>query len=320
MARTLNGPRIGRTDILIVLVVVLWAVNLSVIKIGLRTLSPHAFNAIRLGLASLAYAAVLFTRRGRAGFARKGDGWKAAALGLLGITLYQVFFIKAVNMMPASTASVFMGTSPIFIALLATVLAEERIPPAGWVGIAISFGGFLLVVAGENGGLVFTWDAWRGAILILLANVCWAAYTVFARPILDRNSPFRMAAVGTIFGTAVYLPFAAGDLARVDWGRISWPAWGAILYAGLVAIFLCFIVWYASVKAVGSAKTGVYSNLTPILAIFFAGLVLGERLAAIQAVGAAVTLAGVYLTRSGYRFFERKGGLPAAADETRRPG
>jgi drug/metabolite transporter (DMT)-like permease len=117
-----------------------------------------------------------------------------------------------------------------------------------------------------------------------------------------------MAAIGSIVGTAVYLPFAAADLARVDWARIPWAGWGAILYAGLVAIFLCFIIWYASVKAVGSAKTGVYSNLTPILAIFIAGLVLGERLAAVQAVGAAVTLAGVYLTRSGYRFFERKRG------------
>jgi len=312
MARAMNGPRMGRTDVLIVLVIVLWAVNLSIIKIGLRAFSPHAFNAIRLTLAALAYGALLAIQGRRHRLARKGDGWKSAALGLLGITLYQVFFIKAVNLMPASTASVFMGTSPIFIALLATVFAEERIPPAGWVGIGVSFAGFLLVVAGENGGLVFTWGAWRGALLILLANVCWAAYTVFARPVLERNSPFRMAAVGTIAGTAVYLPFAAGDLARVDWARIPWAGWGAILYAGLVAIFLCFIIWYASVKAVGSAKTGVYSNLTPILAIFFAGLVLGERLAAIQAVGAAVTLAGVYLTRSGYRFFEKRTGPRAA--------
>jgi drug/metabolite transporter (DMT)-like permease len=315
MARPLNGPRIGRTDILIVLVILLWAVNLSVIKIGLRALSPHAFNAIRLSLASLAYAAVLFARRGSPRLARKGDGWKAAGLGLLGITFYQVFFIKAVSVMPASTASVFMGTSPIFIALLATAVAEERISAAGWVGIVISFAGFLLVVAGDNGGLVFTWDAWRGAVLLLLANVCWAGYTVFSKPVLERNSAFRLAAVGTIAGTAVYLPFAVGDLARVEWTRIPWQSWGAIFYAGLVAIFLCFVIWYESVKEVGSAKTGVYSNLTPILAIFFAGLVLGERLAAIQAVGAAVTLAGVYLTRSGYRFFERKDARPAAVDE-----
>lgn len=306
MARPLNGPRMGRTDVLIILVIVLWAVNLSVIKIGLRALSPHAFNAIRLSLAALAYGAVLVARRGKGGLARKGDGWKAAGLGLLGITFYQVFFIKAVSMMPASTASIFMGASPVFIALLATAVGEERIPPAGWVGIAISSCGFLLVVAGENGGLAFTWDAWRGVLMILLANVCWAAYTVFSKPVLDRNSAFRLSAVGTIAGTAVYLPFAAGDLLRVDWGGIPWQGWGAIGYAGLVAIFLCFIIWYESVKEVGAAKTGVYSNLTPILAIFFAGLVLGERLSAIQAAGAAVTLAGVYLTRSGYRFFERK--------------
>jgi drug/metabolite transporter (DMT)-like permease len=47
------------------------------------------------------------------------------------------------------------------------------------------------------------------------------------------------------------------------------------------------------------------------LAIFIAGLVLGERLKTVQAVGAAVTLAGVYLTRSGYRFFEKKRDRPA---------
>jgi drug/metabolite transporter (DMT)-like permease len=319
MARPLNGSRIGRTDLLILLVIVLWAVNLSVIKIGLRSLSPHGFNAIRLGLAALAYAAILIARPRARRLAKKGDGWKAAGLGLLGITFYQVFFIKAVSIMDASTASIVMGTSPIFIALLATAVGEERISIAGWTGIGISFAGFLLVVAGENGGLVFTWEAWRGAVLILLANISWAGYTVFSKPVLDRNSAFRLAAVGTIAGTLVYLPFAARDLAKVAWAQISWQAWGAILYSGLVAIFLCFVIWYESVKEVGSAKTGVYSNLSPILTIFFASLVLGERLAAVQAVGAAITLAGVYLTRSGYRFFERKTKPQPGTDTRRRP-
>ena len=97
MARPLNGSRMGRTDLLLLLVIVLWAVNLSVIKIGLRSLSPHGFNAIRLGLAALAYAAVLIARPRAHRLVKKGDGWKAAGLGLLGITFYQVFFIKAVS-------------------------------------------------------------------------------------------------------------------------------------------------------------------------------------------------------------------------------
>jgi drug/metabolite transporter (DMT)-like permease len=112
--------------------------------------------------------------------------------------------------------------------------------------------------------------------------------------------------VGTAAGTALYLPFSVRDVASISWHRISWAGWGAILYSGLIAIFLCFIIWYDSVQKVGSAKTGVYSNLTPIVAVAFAGLFLGERFTTAEAAGSAVVLAGVYLARSGYRFFERR--------------
>jgi len=301
-----NGPRIGRTDLLMLMTIMLWAVNLSVIKIGLRIFSPDAFNAVRLALASAAYVAVLAFLPGGGRFARKGDGWKAAGLGLLGITGYQLFFIQGINVMNASSASIVMGTSPIFIALLSTALRQERICWAGWMGIGFSIVGFVLVVSGDNGGLALSWDALRGAVLILLANACWAGYTVFSKPLLARNDAFRMAAVGTIAGTALYLPFTVPELLATDWSQVTWGGWGAIAYSGLVAIFLCFVIWYESVRKVGSTKTGIYGNLTPVFAILFAGIVLGERLAGFQIAGAALTLFGVYLTRSGYRFFERR--------------
>jgi drug/metabolite transporter (DMT)-like permease len=112
--------------------------------------------------------------------------------------------------------------------------------------------------------------------------------------------------LGTAAGTLLYLPFTLREVAAVDWRRISWAGWGAVLYSGLVAIVLCFVIWYDSVRKVGSSKTGIYGNLTPIFAVVFAGLFLGERLSAFEAVGSVVVLAGVYLARSGYRFFERR--------------
>jgi drug/metabolite transporter (DMT)-like permease len=300
-----NGPRIGKTDLLMLMTVLLWAVNLSMIKIGLREFSPHAFNAVRLTVASLAYLVVFAVGRRRFALA-KGDGWKAVGLGVLGITAYQLFFIEAISQTNASTASVIMATSPIFIALLSTALGQERVSWASWLGIIVSFAGFIFVVAGDHAGRTLSWNGMRGVTLIILANVCWAAYTVFAKPVLERNSPFGLAAVGTAAGTALYLPFAARDAAAIAWHRISWAGWGAILFSGLVAIFLCFFIWYDSVQKVGSAKTGVYSNLTPIFAVAFAGLFLGERFTVVEAVGSAVVLAGVYLARSGYRLFERR--------------
>ncbi len=304
-----NGSRVGTTDLLMFLTVLFWAVNLSVLKIGLRSLSPHAFNGIRLSLAALVYLVLFALGRKRFALAR-GDGWKAVGLGLLGITAYQLFFIQAINQTNASLASIILATSPIFIALLATALGQERISLAAWLGIAVSVGGLVFVFARQNGGHGLAWgDGTRGAVLLLAGNACWAAYTVLSKPVLDRNPPFGLAALGTAAGTALYLPFAWRDMAAVDWRRIPWAGWGAILYSGLIAIVLCFFIWYDSVRKVGSSKTGVYGYLTPILAVIFAGLFLGERLTAAEAAGSAVVLLGVYLTRSGYRFFERR---PAA--------
>ncbi len=300
-----NGPKIGRTDLLMLMTVLFWAVNLSVIKIGLRQLSPPAFNAIRLTIAALVYLLLLALRRDTRPL-WKGDGWRAVGLGILGITAYQLFFIQAISRTQASTASVILATSPIFIALLATALRQERLHWAAWLGIVISTAGFLIVVSGENGGAALTWSNLRGTLLMLLANACWAAYTVFSKPVLERVAPLKLAALGTAAGTLLYLPFTVRAVASVEWRRLSLVTWGAVLYSGLVAIVLCFVVWYSSLQKVGSAKTGVYSNMTPIFACAFAAAFLGERISAVEAAGSAVVLAGVYLTRSGYRFFERK--------------
>lgn len=302
--RNTNSTKFRSSDLAMLLVVFAWGINLTVLKVGLRDIDPHAFNSVRLTLASLAYLVVLAVRPS-AVRALKRDIWKIAGLGLLGITAYQVFFIKAISIMNASAAAVVMGTSPIFIALLSTAVGQEKIHWAGWLGILLSFAGFFLVVSGQNGGGSLTWNASQGAVLILLANACWAGYTVFARPILERHRPFQVSAMATVLGTAVYLPFGLPGLSRLAWESVTALGWGAIAYSGLVAITLCFALWYVSLKAVGSAKTGIYGNLMPIVAVVFAAIVLGDRLTSLQVLGAAVTLTGVYLTRSGYRFFVR---------------
>jgi drug/metabolite transporter (DMT)-like permease len=305
MAEPRNNARIGKTDLLMVLTILLWAVNLSIIKMGLREFSAHAFNGVRLGLAALVYLVVLATR-GRKALPPKGDGWPTLLLGLFGITIYQIFFIRAISLTSASTTSIIMATTPVFIALLSSAVGQERISWAGWLGIGISFAGFILVVYNQNGGFAFTWQGIQGAVLILLSNLSWAAYTVISKPLLNRASAFDLTALATSMGTLIYLPYTLPELRRVAWSQITWRGWGAVLYSGLVAIVLCFVLWSYSVQKVGSSKTGIYGNLTPVFATAFAAVALSERISRFQAAGALLILGGVFLTRSGYRFFVRR--------------
>ncbi len=305
MSRFESSDRIGQSDLLVVLTIFLWAVNISVIKIGLREFSPHGFNAVRLSLASAVYLILLAGSRRELRLSR-GDRWRTVILGLLGITIYQIFFIRGISLSSASMGSMIMATTPILIALISSAVKQERISWAGWLGIFISFGGFLLVVSNQDRGFTLSWESLRGSVLILLANACWAGYTVVSKSVLQRISPFQLAAAGTSLGTLFYLPYSLPSVKSIPWKQISWQGWGAVLYSSLISIVLCFALWYYSVKKVGSTKTGIYGSLLPVFATAVAIAVLGERIKLLQVGGAFLILGGVYLTRSGYRFFSNK--------------
>ncbi|HEX2695159.1 MAG TPA: DMT family transporter [Acidobacteriota bacterium] len=299
-----NSVRFGATDAAMLLTTLIWAVNFSVVKYGIRIFPPHGFNGVRMTLASLIYLVVWALLRD--GFSlRKGDLWKAAGLGLLGTTGYQFFFIQGLRATTASTTSMIAPMTPVFIAMLSHFLGYERVHLAAWVGIAVSFTGFYLLLTGQAGPLTLNSATVRANLLILAANLMWALYTVFSRPLLARIPPLRLAILTTSFGTLFYLPLAAGGIADIRLGRIPAPAWGAVFFSGVLAIVVGYAVYYSSVRKVGNTKTAIYSNLNPVFATIFAVLFLAERVTPLQVGGGLVIFLGVYLTRSGYRYFKR---------------
>ena len=77
--------------------------------------------------------------------------------------------------------------------------------------------------------------------------------------------------------------------------------WIKLVYSSLFAICVAYTIWYAAVREIGSARTSVYSNLLPIVAMVTAYLWIGEPLGWAKLIGAAAVLAGVALTRLGHR-------------------
>jgi drug/metabolite transporter (DMT)-like permease len=299
-----NSTRFGATDLFMLIAVLLWALNFSFIKIALRQFSPHGFNGPRLALASILLLGFLWWKEGEILPAR-GDLWKIAALGLVGNTFYQVLFINGISLTTASSTSLIMTITPILIALMSAAFIRERIHWAGWLGIFISFFGLYYVLFGRVSSSALAGQSLKGDLMILLGNLCWASYTVFSKPLLERMSPLKLTSLTLASGTLFYLPFAGGDMLRQPWGSISGESWAAFLYSSILAIALSYVIWYSSVRRVGNTKTGIYNNITPVLTVFFAHLFLGENITLGQMAGAVTILLGFYLTRSGYRWFER---------------
>ncbi len=290
----------GMEDVAMLGVVLVWGMNFPIVKYALNEMRPLTFNGLRFLLSSLLTTALvlLIYRELRV---RRRDLPMLFLTGLIGNTFYQILFIKGLALTRAGNSSLLVATNPIFIALLSAALGMERVTRRMWSGILLSFVGIGIVIAYSGKGLGVQSSTLLGDGLTLLAAICWAVYAVLSRPLLRRYAPAQLSALTMLLGTPFILLAAIPDLRAQDWGAISWRGWAGLAYSFILSISGAYILYYQAVRAMGNARTAVYGNLVPVVAVVVAAVALGERIAPLQLVGAAVVLLGIYLARSGRR-------------------
>lgn len=279
----------------LLLLVVLWALNFSVIKIGLATFPPHGFNALRFPLAALLMGAALLAT-GRLDLPARSDVLRIVLLGVVGNLAYQLLFISGMALSRAGNASVLLTTSPIFTAMLSAWLGHERVRPLAWAGIAAAALGIVMVIGSGADGFRFGTETLVGDLLLVAAAAVWSLYTVGARNPIRRYGSVRITAWTLWVGAVLLVLVGVPDLARLD-AAISPGAWSAVLYAGFLGLGLSYLLWYRGVKVLGNTRTSAFGNLVPILAILIAWPMLGEVPNVWQLVGAVVIIAGIHLVR-----------------------
>jgi drug/metabolite transporter (DMT)-like permease len=276
---------------------VVWGVNYAVIKAALLQFQPMAFNGVRFALATVTIGLLLRHRGTSLRMPREGL-WRLALLGVLGNAVYQLLFIEGISRTSAANASLIMASSPMLVALLATALGRETLRRRGWLGVMLAVAGLTLVLSVQNlDG--FTRVGLSGDLLVLAAATTWALYTVLASNVMARTSSLSATMVTFLSGTPVLLLMAVPSLVSQDWRRIGAMGWLGVAFSGIVAIGLGYLAWNTGLGAVGSTRTVVYSNLTPVVAAALAWATLGERWTFSQAAGAVVVLVGIALTRRG---------------------
>ena len=297
----------------------IWCTTYSIVKAAFDEIDPQAFNAVRMAIASAIFLAIIVGIRrmpATAGDA-PADGADALAsilhtpaaitrsdwlglfgLGIVGHLLYQYFFIGGLARTSVANSSLMLAATPVVIALVSAVLGQDRVGRLHWLGAALSMAGIYVVV---GHGAAFDPESLAGDVMMFGAVCCWAIYTIGARHLMMRHSPVGVTGISMAIGTLFYVPLAWRHLRAVEWPNVSLGAWLAVLYSALFALCVAYTIWYAAVRQIGSARTSVYSNLVPLVAMVTAVVFLGEPLSPSKIVGAGAVLIGVALTRVGRR-------------------
>lgn len=295
-------PRLSQTRAYVALFLIasLWGTFPATSKLALADIPPTLMTTIRCAIAAT-FLSVLVLRSGfDAGRELTADAVRAFfVLGIAGFVVSTQITYWGIYTTTAANAAILQATAPVMVALGARAYLGERMRGRQRLGVAISMLGVLLVVTEGRLAELAPSELRLGDFLTLFALTGWALYTVYGKRVLAGHSPLLATTAAYVCGTLVMVPLAIVTAPLTPRPRLgSAIAWIVLLYHAIPGA-IAHLWWYAAVERVGPSRAAMFMNVTPVVGIGMAALLVGEDIGPWQVGGAAMVLAGVALTTGG---------------------
>jgi drug/metabolite transporter (DMT)-like permease len=287
--------------------VLAWASAFVAIRDAGRYFDPGALALGRLLAGSLVLGAVWLAR---------GEGWPPraawpgiAGTGVLWFGVYMVTLNWGERHVDAGTAAMVVNIGPVVIAVLGGWLLREGFPRRLLAGLAVSFGGAVVVGLSESGGGN---APLLGVGLCLLAAVSYAIAVVGQKPALRHASALQVTTFGCVTGTVATLPFAGHLVSQAGTAPVSTVL--LVVYLGVVPTALAFTTWAYALTRTTAGKMGATTYAVPAIVVLMSWAFLGETPRPLAYLGGALCLAGVAVSRGRPRRAAAAAQAPGAGD------
>ncbi len=192
----------------------------------------------------------------------------------LGLAVGFPFFLAvALETVPAVHGAVVTGLSPAATALIFVARGGARPPAVFWLACAIGFAGVFYFAYDAGGGHLSLADGW-----LFLALICVAfAYVEGGRVSGELGGTVTLS-WAMILLTPVALVVLIWSSAGVDPQTVAATSWIALIYLGVISMFLASVFWYRGLAAGGVARIGQINLLLPLVALGWSAVFLGEEI------------------------------------------
>jgi len=276
-------------------------------KLAVEEVSPFTTATVRFLLSTVLLA--LWARsRGPLVWPSRGDVPLLLAMGATAVAGYNILFLYGLELAPATDGAIIVpGLAPVFTALLAWPFLGERIGRNVVLGLALAFGGLIVVV--DPSGPIDR-DRLLGAALFVGGAVCWAIYSVIGKSATTRFGAVTATLYGTATGTLMLIPLSLAERGWNDLAAAQLDAWAPMVYLALFGTVLGFVFFYEGVIRIGASRATAFALLVPVFGVLSAVLILGEELGPETAVGGAAILGGLWLVQGRGARREQPKGTP----------
>ncbi|WP_430462820.1 DMT family transporter [Thalassolituus sp. LLYu03] len=217
------------------------------------------------------------------------------AVSVSGVTAFNSLVYLGLQSTAATNGIILNSFIPLLIVLLGALFFGFAVQRQQIVGMLVSFAGVLTIVLHGEFERLATLNIAHGDLIILLAMVCWALYTIWIKKMPQAINRVGLLQVQMALGLVCLTPFFGWELlthAPPVWHQDSYLA---VAYVGIFPSVLAFLLYNACVGRLGPERAGMSIHLMPLFGAVLSVLLLGETLHLYHWLGAACIFAGIAL-------------------------
>ncbi len=276
---------------------VLWAASYVAAKYVLRDTSITIMLALRMGIASLVLLPFLLLKRKELNLTRKTIP-QLALIVLAGFVLNKLLEYAGLALTTASDVALLIASESLFTAILSWLLLREPFKHRTGFALLLGMFGVYLIVERSlipnipNGGGV-----WRigGDLLVVLALLVEAFYTVRGKALLVKHPPLLITAASIVGSMLFWIPAAGWDIAVSGWHPLGLAAWIGLGWMAIMATVLAYLAWFKGLARVDGSAAASTLFIQPLLGTILAIVLLHDVLTPMTIIGGGFIMLSVYL-------------------------
>ena len=290
-------PRHTFSWFLLILANTLWATSYVAGKFILQDISVNMLNALRMCLASLILIPFLLFKRKEIHLTWH-DIPQLLLLALTGFVINKILEYGGLALTTASDVALLISSETLFTAAFAWLLLRERFQLWRFVQMLLGLVGVYLIVERSfipnipaGGG------AWRilGDMLVVLALIFEAFYTIRGKSLLVKHSPLLVISAAIVGSTLFWIPLASWEILSFGWHPLSVLGWISLGWMALVATVFGYLAWFQGLAKVDGSAAAVTLFIQPLIGTVLAVLLLHEQLTPITILGGVLIVISVFL-------------------------
>ncbi|GAA0439678.1 DMT family transporter [Lentibacillus halophilus] len=296
-----------RIYMLLLLVMLIWGLNVSAIKVLVEAIDPivlQSFRVMTAGIAVLVISAVMGIFR----LPYKHEWLIIFSIAIFNVILHHTFLAVGLEKTSGINGSLILGMNPLITVMMAFIILRQRVTWLRVFGFILGFTGVVVTTLTGSGELT-------GVSLGDLIVFSGVFVQSFSFVLISKLKPTFDARLATgymlVFGSIVI--FLTSQAIGSDIQEITrlfdWQLIAVFLFSAILATAFGHMTYNHAIKQVGPAESAIFINMNTLFAVTGSAIFLNETITANHVIGFTLILCGVFIGTGAleYVFMKRKG-------------